>query len=255
MKILTPEQYPGLPKWPMAYVTGQSVSPEQAKEINFRTDTNFHGISDYGFGNDSRFRKSCTELFGWKPVIDAQNAIFNRPDKTQPYSGPDGWEMSSRWVEEMGIICTEYVTNSFLATSYIGGPNGWCHPDGTILSEGKNYGKYPSVEEVVDEWKRLQEAFPFLDLICTLYSGEQSEDHSVPVVSIIVKNGEVLVVEPDLSLHNRPPVVSNDLGIGHIMRISRGDYSVEHGWPAEWIHEFAERSRKAVDKIMAGQVN
>jgi hypothetical protein len=251
MKILTPDQYPGLPKWPMAYVTGESVTPEQAKEINFRTDTNFHSISEYGFGNDRDLRKRCTKLFGWEPIIAAQEAMFKR-DKDAPYTGLSGWEMSSRWVKEMGIITTEYVCNSFLATSYIGGPHGWCQLDGTIRSEGTNYGKWPSVEEVVNEWGRLQEAFPFLNLVCTLYSGEQCEDDSVPVVSIIVQNGAILVVEPDMSLHNheQPNRGSMDDMLTHVMALSHGDYSAEQGWPEAWIVEFGERSRAAVAKVI-----
>jgi hypothetical protein len=253
MKILTPDQYPGLPKWPMAYVTGTPVTPEQAKEINFRTDSNLRYISEYGFGNDHAFRERCQELFGWNIIIAAQNAVINRVDKEKPFTGLSGWEMSGRWTKEMNVISTEYVSNDWLGTCYIGGPHGWCHLDGTILSEGTNYGKWPSVEDVVNDWGKLSEAFPYLDLVCTLYSGEQCEDDSVPVVSIIVQNGLIVVTEPDLSLHNhrQPNVGSIDDSLAHILALSYGNYSAERAWPEDWVVEFGELSRAAVAKVVA----
>ena len=249
MKILTPDQYPGLPKWPAVFITGTSVTPEQAKEINFRTDNNAQYISEYGFGNDRRFRERCQRLFGWQPVIKLQAKTYT-PDRDP--DAPSPWEISSAWAEEMGMLPTQYVTNDWLASCYIGGPNGWCHPDGTIRVEDKNYGKWPSVEEIVNDWDTLQEAFPFLDLVCTLYSGESCEDHAVPLVSIIVQNGAILVVEADLTLHQgeTPQVHDINGSLDHVMSLAFGNYRSERGWPEEWLIEFGARSRAAMDRVL-----
>lgn len=140
MKILTPEQYPGLPKWPGAFVTGTTVTPEQAKDILFRTDTSVRYPSEYMGGNDHRFRERCIVQFGWKPLIDAEGKWFELhkiEDKAQKEaaiealcpkrSGFDNlWDLRHAWQAEMQMVETEYVSNSYLSTAYIGGPHGWC---------------------------------------------------------------------------------------------------------------------------------
>lgn len=84
MNVLTVEQYPGLPKWPEAYVTGTAVTPEQAKEIIFRTDRPVTYISDYGFGNDRPFRERCVEAFGWlEEFAERSRAVLGTALKAQ----------------------------------------------------------------------------------------------------------------------------------------------------------------------------
>lgn len=264
MSVLTPDQYPGLPKWPAAFVTGKSVTPEQANDIIFRTDTSLHSPSEYGFGNDKRFAEHCVKVFGWQPLIDAENAwykIHTMPEAQkaaemerllpEKYGYDNLFSVRDAWRDELGIISTEYVCNSWLASSYIGGPHGWCSPQGNIHSDGHNYGKWPSVEAIVDEWTKLMAAFPYLHLACTLYSGEQCEEHSVPVCTILVAHGAVNVYEPTLELHDRNPTMGNGLddSIGRLMRVVRGDYSGEHGWPAGWVEEFGAKSTAAMKKV------
>ena len=75
--ILTEAEYPGLPKWPGVFITGKSVTPEQAKEIIFRTDTNVqHGPSDYLSGNDRAFEARIKREFGWLPLIERQDKFW-----------------------------------------------------------------------------------------------------------------------------------------------------------------------------------
>jgi hypothetical protein len=261
-KILTPTEYPGLPKWPAAFVTGKSVTAEQAKDILFRTDTSLQSPSEFGFGNDKRFADQCTQMFGWKPLIAAENELYtlnklSEPEKIvtlerllPPSSGFNNmWDVRAAWCTELGIVPTEYVCNSWLANSYIGGPHGWCSPEGNIHSDGHNYGKWPSVEAIVTDWMVLVAAFPYLDLACTLYSGEQCEDHSVPVCTIRVVEGKVTVYAPDLTMHDRNPTMGGDDGMSHILGIMRGDFSSEHGWPLAWVREFGVKSTTAMKKV------
>lgn len=261
--ILTPEQYPGLPKWPAAFVTGKSVTVERAKDIIFRTDTSLQSPSEFGFGNDKRFAQHCVELFGWKPLIVAENEWYNvhklsddekiaAIERLCPASSGFQrlWDVRQAWTEKMGIVQTEYVCNSWLASSYIGGPHGWCSPQGNVHSDGHNYGRWPSVEAIVTDWRTLLKAFPYLDVICTLYSGEQCEEYSMPVCTIGIGKGRVEVYEPDLSMHNRNPTMGRHEDMSAmIMALMHGNYDREHGWPAGWVEEFGAKSTAVMQNL------
>jgi hypothetical protein len=239
MKVLQPEEYPGLPKWPLAFITGESVTPQQAKEINFRTDTNFGYIN-------TLCPPKLVSKFGWQPIIDAVN---NECTHGKSYTGLDGWKMASHWRKKMGIITSEYLRNEFLRSNYVGGPSGWCHPDGSIYYQ-QNVGKWPSVQDIVDDWKVLQEHFPFLDLVCTLFSGEDCEDDKVPLVTIIVKNNTVTVIKADMSLHSRPLLNYESISDTWIQSIFQTDSSSATEWPDEWLEEFSVTSKAAMARVL-----
>ena len=256
--ILQPESYPGLPKWPMAFVTGERVTPEQAKDILFRTDSNFHMPSPYGFGNNHAFKEYCFRAFGWQKLFDEQNSWYGLTDEQRAAklergeSVSDTYHALEAWCEEMGIIRTEYVDNSWISSAYIGGPHGWCSPDGEIFSDGHNYGKWPSVEAIEQDWQKLATAFPYLDLVCTMFSGEQCEENIQPVVTFVVKGGKVEVRAPDLSLHSKAPNFggeSDDRIAGMLQRLMMGDSSREQGWSHDWVREFAKKSQAAMKKV------
>ena len=254
MTLILPDRYPGLPKWPAAFVTGTSVTPEQAKDIIFRTDYSINTPGSYSLGgNDRNFKRICEQLFGWQELLAAEDTWHSlTADQRSAFvekHGEGPWELSHRWSEEMGMISTEYVNNSWLSSAYIGGPHGWISPKGEIFSDG-HYGKWPSVSEIVADWQKLLDAFPYIEVVCTLYSGEQCEDHSVPVCTIKIGKGVVEVHEPDLKLHSKLPSMGRDDSFNHLIySLSRGNYSHEQGWPHEWISEFAEKSRTAMKKI------
>ena len=234
--ILTPDKYPNLPKWPAVFVTGERVTPEQAKDIIFRTDSSVrYPSTGYGVGgNDGEFRAACNNAFGWDLL------------ETDDY--PLQHRLIEAWREEMRCVSTDYVTINRLATSFIGGPYGWCHTDGTILQENQNYGKWPSVEDIVQDWKNLLAAFPYINVVCTLFSGESCEEHSIPVCSIVVRDGLVQVIEPDLGLHTQTRTTS-DLGLQFISNLMRRDYNHERGWPPEWISEFGQLSTAVARRV------
>ncbi len=243
----------------MAFVTGKTVTPEQAKEILFRTDSSLAFPSEYSFGNDRRFRDRCIKLFGWDRLIAfgekvraASNLDGAAREKALAQLLPDGvssdWDIGQLWANEMGYISTSYVKNDWLASAYIGGPHGWMSPAGNVHHDGHNWGKWPSVEEIVEDWKKLLEAFPYIETVTTLYSGEQCEDHSVPVCTITVGKGQVVVHTPDLTMHDRAPEGGKAFDVGSILGIMSGDHSRQHGWPADWVEEYGAKSTAAMKK-------
>jgi hypothetical protein len=214
----------GLPKWPQMLVRGVPVSVEQAKEIIRRTDS-FFGY--FGGGNDHAFCESVAKRLRF-PQID--------------YSGPVGerletFDLQDEWRKQWGWIGTEYVHNSWIASAFIYGSHGWCHPDGTIAYLD-NVGKWPSVETVLNDWRVLAREFPFLDLGATLQSGEECEEGTKPVVSFHVHNGLVDVIDP---------AEKDVLAAYPTIRIDRSDEAFmermltnhECGIPLEWIDEWA----------------
>lgn len=184
----------GLPKWPQMRVAGPPISADQASEIIRRTDSFIiHGYD----GNDRSWNRYVRAILGipqdrdfnW-PQDDAseeERAAF-REDMNNHYAAV------AKWREDWGCIETEYVHNSWISSSYIGGPYGWCHPDGRIYY-GDNVGKWPSPEQLVQELALLATHFPFIDLEAVFMSGESCED-TVPVFGLIVRAGTVDVQLP-----------------------------------------------------------
>ena len=172
----------GLPKWPQMIVTGEAVTVEQALEIIRRTDSFFgHGWG----GNDQKYSKWVKE-------------VVHYPDlETYPIERfSECFEEISEWKANWGYIETEYVRNSWIASSYIGGPCGWMHPDGNI-GFAENVGKWPDISEVYGDWASIAVAFPFLSLEVTLMNGEHGEFNTKPVVSFLIRNGEVKLIDPE----------------------------------------------------------
>ena len=232
----------GLPKWPQHYVTGQTLQPELAKEIIRRTDSFFaggHGGNNHDY--DRWVRKMLGMPCDW----------LDLPKDPDPKTEPDAFRAfyQKRRVEEDAFrrrwhtISTQYVHNSWVSCAFVGGPYGWCHPDGEI-GFIDNVGKWPSVRDVFSDWTVLAEAFPFLNIGVTLFYGEECEEDKAKVVSFRVLNGLVEVVDPkEVDVHAGHPKArrradsSNDSTQDFIK-----DYSNprrEQGLPDEWIEEWA----------------
>lgn len=183
-----PEQYRypldsiGLPKWPALLVTGKRVTLDQAIEINFRT------ASSWWSTNDKEFLEFIAESIG------ASIEGYGYLNFTQ--------EMREKW----GHLSLEYLCNSNIVSSYIGGPHGWCSWDGHIFANSYNIGKYPSVVEVHSEWEQIAKAFPFLSLRCQLLDGESSEDGDrKALVEYVIEDGKVEAFVPE----DPTPMVAN----------------------------------------------
>ena len=160
-----------LPKWPQMIVTGKTLDEEQALEIIRRTDRFFA----CPIGNNHDF-------------VEEAKKIVRYPD--------GGYDDVIKWEKRWGYIPLGYVENDWISSAFIYGANGWCHPDGTI-GFALNIGKWPEVWEVLEDWKRLAQAFPFLEVEATLMSNEH-HCPSEPVVSFLVRNGTVELVDPKL---------------------------------------------------------
>lgn len=211
-----------LPKWPAIRVIGKSVTTDQAKDIIFKCDDFLTDCWGYSGGNNQDFKKWYRELAGLDLVKEIDE------------------EAEDKFFESLGVLSPklEYLGIDLASSCYVGGPTGWCNVDGTIALESKNVGKWPSVAEVFAEWKMIAEAFPFLDLTCTLYSGEYCEENIKPIVTYVVKDGAVTIEEPAAE----EPVIFKDVDFNFINR-------KEQGLPQDWCEEFAKRVKSVVDTI------
>jgi len=187
-----------LPKWPQMVVTGKKLSLEQALEIIRRTDSFF----SYQSGNNHAFIKDAQIVLGMPIKKESYDKEFKNRDGSPNYDSYRKYydqysEESDNWKERWECIETEYVKNDWISSSFVFGPHGWCNPDGTI-SYNDNVGKWPSIQEIYDEWTLLAKEFPFLYVGVTLMSGESSEEDTYPVVSMKIENGIVTLVDPKI---------------------------------------------------------
>jgi hypothetical protein len=151
-------------KWPRLLVKGQPVTRAQANEILLRTD-------DWWF--------SCNDQ-SWLNSLEETCAGLGRPRK--PGDIPPGEEQvaalsayykaDDEWRARLGILPLGYLDNSRIASSWAGGPYGWCDWDGTIGCGDYNIGKWPSDDTVTEDWRNIAAAFPYLDLVAQLVEDE-----------------------------------------------------------------------------------
>ena len=187
----------GLPKWPALVVKGKPVTEDQAKEIIIRTDSFYFGCNDraweaeinsmvYGDGaGNARNVNDLDDYLRKKHNIDEKNW-------TAYYEAKDSYSKKYGVLEDLNLL-----HNSRIASSWIGGPHGWCAWNGRIGCSNYNIGKWPLVEAVYNEWVIIAEAFPFLELKCQLMESEAGENEEPkPVVEYEIKNGKVKIYEP-----------------------------------------------------------
>jgi hypothetical protein len=191
-----------LSKWPQMIVTGEPVTVEQAQEIIRRTDRFFA----YPHSNNKQYDDLVRSML-WLP----QDALLRE-----------------YWQETWGYIGTQYVKNDWIASSYIGGAHGWCHPNGTIAFHD-NVGTYPTRADILRDWLEIAHAFPFLVADVTLMDGGSCVEGIQPVVSMEIRKGKVTV---------RPPIE------GHKSTLPERDWTKDHpcyAIPNEWLIEWAAR--------------
>ncbi len=231
----------GLPKWPQMVVTGERVEMKQAKEIIRRTDTFFTRGYD---GNDHDFNAEVANLLKIPHITTygkKKNPYASGED--EPWS--DFWARCDKWKEDWGCIETTYVHNSWVSTSFMGGPHGWCHPTGRI-GFVDNVGKWPSCEDVLNDWKLIAEAFPFLKIGVTLHSGESCEERE-PVCSLMVEAGTVTPVDPaNVNVHENheeaqraPGRPGTDFEADMYLLMTQNPDAREHGLPSQWLIDYA----------------
>lgn len=212
-------------------VTGKPVTEDQAKEIIRRTDSAFQHLDIAG--NNHEHRTRLTRLYNY-PVLNDD-------------SYPKYFEERVKWFEAWGFIQTEYVHNDWIASAFIMGPHGWCHPNGQI-GFVDNVGKWPTIEHIQREWGIIAKAFSFLDVGATLYSGESCAEGIEAVVSLRIRSGKVTLKDPHTTdVHKgHPPATRSDGGYtdAEFVALRFGPYRnlrLECGVPDAWLEEWGER--------------
>lgn len=166
-----------LPKWPEMRTTGEKITPKQARNIIMKTDRSFSYLNC----NDKEWVKTVAEILGLKFAGKYPNI---------------NWDDLDRIRDEFGHLRLGYISNDRIMTSYIGGPHGWVDWDGNIGEAGHNIGKWPSGEEVLNDWSKIAAQFPFLNMRCQLFDKEGCEDNTIPLIEYVINRGVVEVVEP-----------------------------------------------------------
>lgn len=160
-----------LTKWPRLLVVGEPVSEAQADEIILRTT-----CWPYVRCNDPAWNIAVAYTVGLTP----------------PKDYPYGEE--KRLAERTSNPGLNYLYNSRISSSWIGGPHGWCDWDGTIGCDTYNIGKWPDESTVGDEWARIAAAFPYLRLRAQLVADEGMGE---PILEWEIGQGRVHRRDPD----------------------------------------------------------
>lgn len=167
-------------KWPALLVRGVTLTEEQANEVIVRS-TSLYLLC----GNDRAWGDQVHEAYGVAPRL-ARSAEYNRY----------GREVDA--VERrLGIVGTEYLgLEGRIYSAMIGGSYGWCNWNGEVRS-AYNVGKWPSVEELTDQWTDVARAFPFLSLTAQAFDCETCEllDSTPPCAQWTIKDGEARLDE------------------------------------------------------------
>lgn len=226
----------GLPKWPQMIVTGEPVSAEYAKEIIARTDSFFSSHGEWAGGNMREYNEFAQRTLG----IQDKNA-----EELKDY--PVMREAHDNWKEKWGYIDTNYVKNSWLSCNFIFGAHGWMHPDGNI-GFVDNVGKYPGIEDIYCDWVRIAREFKDLSIDVTLMSGESCEEDCEPVVSMMIRDGIVLLIDPhEKELHKGHTIKHrSDDDFTKAMSKVAGERSPELGLVDEVV--FIKYRNRAVEK-------
>lgn len=182
-----------LPKWPALIVVGKPVTEQQAMVINVMTDR-------FSFcSNDREFEKQIHKLIydideSWSDLTEALKEKHNID-----FNGV--WDLQEKIRSKYGSLELDYMSNSRIVSSWIGGPHGWCNWDGTIGANNYNIGKYPSVQDVYEDCVKIAEAFPFLEMKVQLLDQESGSDEpSSAVIEYSLKDGKVVMYEPTVML-------------------------------------------------------
>jgi hypothetical protein len=161
-----------LTKWPLLLVRGESVTREQANEILIRTC-----VPGYLNVNDKEWSVLVQRILGLRNEDDPPQELWSEDRRDERIAWfKERWDFNRARADQLGILNLGYLYTSRIASSWIGGPHGWCDWDGTIASSNYNIGKWPSTSDVTEEWTEIAEAFPYLDLTAQLISKEGEGD-------------------------------------------------------------------------------
>lgn len=167
-------------KWPAARLRGPDVAPELALEFIRRTDGALVGES---FTNNKLFEAQLEELLGMR---EHQNPDADFSER---------WKRRQAFSEAFGYVHLEHLSSSWVASAWIGGPDGPVSPTGKVLL-AKNFGKWPSVEEIESDLKIIAAEFPWLTFDLSVWGHMEEGDDGLPSNSWRVEAGKWEAVEP-----------------------------------------------------------
>lgn len=182
-----------LTKWPRLVVVGDPVTREQAMEILVRTDR-----LEFS-SNDAEFSQRCASyLYGLDTTGSRNRGHWSLRDA---FEKEDGWhtdwgryqEYRDKMKAEVQPLELRYLENERIVSCWVGGTHGWCDWDGTIGCSNNNIGKWPTVNDVYEDWETIASAFPYLSLRCQLIT---DEGEGYVAVEYHVEGGTVTVHAP-----------------------------------------------------------
>ena len=250
MKRITKEEAfsRGLPKWPQLKLTGECVTEAQAKDILARTDSFVTGLSEYCGGNNKRWNEWALGVLGFAPLFEFSKHCYGE-DRIEGFSNVY-YGVLEDIRKELQFVSTEYVNNSWMSSAFIFGPHGWCSPQG-VLAYSDNVGKWPSVEEVYNDFKTIVKAFPYVNLTATLMSGEGCEDETHPVVTFVVRGGRVAMTDEHEAHHHKTVMPDrSDAAMEEQMKSLMFSNSREQGVPQAWIVEMGDKFRPVTTQAL-----
>ncbi len=117
------------------------------------------GMEEYA----SNARRPYYRLRGKKITEDQAFEIIRRTDRLSPWS--------------LEIPCDDLIEpinirNNWTRNNYYPSPSGWVHPDG-IIGINDITGKYPELEELIDDLLILIHYFPYLDFVMAITSWDE----------------------------------------------------------------------------------
>lgn len=192
-------------KWPRLLVVGDDVTSEQANDILVRTDDWWIHTNDTA----------------WETAVNAIGEEYGMPVYSARLGGgPDLWREMAARKQRMGVLDLHYLENARIASSWIGGPKGWCDWDGRIGCSNYNIGKWPTEAEVTEDWQTIAAAFPYLNLHAQLVADEGDGEL---LATWAVRDGEAALVEPaGLITDIRDDTAAMAFGLAFGLRSERG---------------------------------
>lgn len=178
-------------KWSKIVVNSkQQITESQAAEIIRRTDAFFCKFYN---GNNHKFNRELYKLAKVPAKWDELERDHSCCDMDIRYlQGKDWseqWDNFEKWKKQWGCLELSFLCNDWISCSYIGGPYGWVSPNGEVGGLF-DIGKYPSVEEVEEDLKKIATAFPFLEF--TIYMVDEVYEDRIEVdAEWEVKDGKV----------------------------------------------------------------
>jgi hypothetical protein len=157
-----------LGKWPRLLALGKILSIEQTYEVIVKT-TNLWNIctNSYSLLSTNRLLK----------LMSSDNFTITS-EKLYSSNIPE-----EDWIFNKEL---DYLHNSQFYSSWIGGRHGWLNWNGTIRTSNYNIGKWPSVNDVLNDVITLKTQFPFLDVTFQLVDITE-EDKDVEIHTPLVE--------------------------------------------------------------------